>query len=341
MYTVAQLAEICGGLVRGDGATAINGVGTPETAGPDQLSFVARTRYLRHLSSTRAGAVLLTPEHAAGYAGTAILVDNPHLAFARLAAHLCPPPVRAGGVHETAWVDASASVAADAWVGPQAAVLGGAQIGSGCQIGAGAVVGERARIGRGTRLGMNVVIADDCEVGERCTINPGAVIGGDGFGFARDGDAWHKVPQLGRVLVGDDVEIGANTTVDRGAIDDTVIGRGVKIDNLVQIAHNVRVGENTAIAASAAIAGSARIGKRCEIGGMAGIMGHLEICDDVTIAGKSMVSKSIGTPGVYASSLRVDTLENWQRIEARLRQLDNMARRLKVAENKIEELKKE
>jgi UDP-3-O-[3-hydroxymyristoyl] glucosamine N-acyltransferase len=189
-----------------------------------------------------------------------------------------------------------------------------------------------ASIGADTRLVANVTICEDARLGQRCVVHPGAVIGADGFGHAPDTDGYVKVPQLGAVDIGDDVDIGCNTTIDRGAIGDTVIGNGVKIDNLVQVGHNVRIGEHTVIAACSGISGSAVIGRRCMLGGMVGVVGHLEICDDVAVTGRTMVSSSIRRPGVYSSGLPADEAPRFRRNAARFRTLDELARRVRRLE---------
>ena len=209
-------------------------------------------------------------------------------------------------------------------------------IAAGCDIGPGCVIGKGVEIAENTRFIANVTVCHGTKIGRRVILHPGVVIGADGFGLARDGERWYKVPQIGGVILGDDVEIGANTTVDRGAIEDTVLEEGVKLDNLIQIGHNVFIGAHTAIAACTAIAGSARIGKHCAIGGCVGIVGHLEIADNVTITGMSHVSQAITKPGVYSSGTPLEENSKWHRNFVRLKQLDEMARRLKSVEKKID-----
>jgi len=213
-----------------------------------------------------------------------------------------------------------------------------AEIGESVYVGPGCFVGAGARLGAGTRLTANVTVAHDCVLGERCTAHPGAVIGSDGFGYARDGERWVTVPQLGRVVIGNDVDVGANTTIDRGALDDTVIADGVKLDNLIQIAHNVQIGEHTAMAGCVGVAGSAVIGKRCMIGGGAGIAGHLTIVDDVHVTGTSLISGSVAQAGIYSSAISAEEAARWRRNAARLRHLDELARRVQAMEEKLERL---
>jgi UDP-3-O-[3-hydroxymyristoyl] glucosamine N-acyltransferase len=339
--TLAELAKRLDARVRGDAARVINGVAALDQAGPQDLVYVTDKKYLKQLAETRAGAAVLTEADAAQYPGSALIVANPHLAFARAAEMLYPPATVTPGVHPLATVSERAHVAESASVGPQAVIEPGAVIGAGAVIGPGCHVAAEARIGERTRLMAHVVIGPVCVVGCDCLIAPGVVIGADGFGYAQDGARWIKVPQLGRVVIGDAVEIGANSTVDRGALHDTVIGNGVKIDNLVQIAHNVRIGENTVIAGCVGIAGSAVIGKRCAIGGQAGVLGHLEIADDVQITAGSLVTNSIHQAGMYSSSLKAEAVEKWRRNAARLHHLDEMAQRLKQLEEKIDRLSKE
>jgi UDP-3-O-[3-hydroxymyristoyl] glucosamine N-acyltransferase len=266
--------------------------------------------------------------------GPALIVENPHLCFARVAQLLHPSPAFKPGAHASAVISSSARIAKSAWVGPHSVVEDGAEIMDDAYIGPGCLLGSRATVGARSRLVGHVVIGDQCVVGADCLLHPGAVIGSDGFGFAKDGEQWQKVPQLGRVIVGNSVEVGANTTIDRGALDDTLIGNGVKLDNQIQIAHNVHLGDNTAIAAFVGIAGSTRIGKRCTIGGQAGITGHLEIADDVHITAGSLVTSSIRQAGAYSSSLKAEPAEKWRRNAARLHHLDEMSQRLKTLEEK-------
>lgn len=339
--TVDELARRLNGRVRGDGSRVLSGVAALERAGLQDLAFVSAARFLADVASTGAGAVLMREADAAAFAGTAIVVPDPHLAFARAAAWLCPRAPVAAGIDASAVVDSTAHVARSAAVAARAVVSAGVVVEEGASVGEGVYLGPDSRIGVGTRIGPNAVIGAACVLGRDCIVHPGVVIGADGFGYARDGERWAKVPQLGRVLIGDEVEIGANSTVDRGALDDTVIGNGVKIDNLVQVAHNVRIGDNTAIAGCVGIAGSTVIGRRCAIGGQAGIVGHLEIADDVTITAGSLVTGSITSAGMYSSSLKAEAVGKWRRISARLHRLDDMAQHLKQLEEKLARLSKE
>lgn len=333
--TLAELAQHCHAEWRGNPDLQIDRVATLETAGPRDIAFVAGEKYRALLAKTGAGAVILRSKDAGHFKGNALLSDNPRLCLAKVASVLHPQPRIHPGRHSTAVIEASAVVAADVSIGAQSVVEAGSRIGSGVVIGPGCYVGAGAVIGAHTRLHAHVSIGERCILGERCIVQPGAVIGSDGFGYARDGSQWQKILQLGRVVIGDDVEIGANTTIDRGAIDDTVIERGVKLDNLIHIAHNVHIGADTAIAACVGIAGSTRIGQRCTIAGRAGIVGHIEITDDVTITGAAVVTHSIRTAGIYSSGSPLEPYTSWLKNAVRMRQLDDMARRLKKLEQKF------
>lgn len=333
--TLGELAARFGCESGGDPATRIDGVGTLQGAGPGQIAFLANPRYRRHLENTRAAAVILGPDDAAASPVPVLIAGDPYLVYARVASVVRPPPPALRGVDPAAVVAADAIVSEDAWVGPCSVIEAGVRIGARAQIGPGCTVGRGAVVGPGTRLVARVTLADGVRVGARCILHPGAVIGADGFGIARDGEAWLKVPQLGSVVLGDDVEVGANTTIDRGAIDDTVLGDGVKLDNQIQVGHNVTIGAHTVIAGCTGISGSAVIGRRCMIAGQVGIAGHLEIADDVVVTGQTLVASSIREPGVYSSALTMDDARSWRRNAARFRQLDDMARRLRRLERRM------
>ena len=336
-YTLAELAARCGGEVRGDGNVRVQSVATIQNAGPGNIAFLANPHYRRFLATTGASALILAPADAAECALPALLTTNPYLLYARVATLLAPAEPQRNGVHPGAHVDPAARVAADAWVGPGAVVEAGAEIGSRASIGPNCVVMEGAKLGEASRLTASVTLCHHVSVGRRALLHPGAVIGADGFGIARDKAGWVKVPQLGSVRIGDDVEIGANTTIDRGALEDTVIEDGVKLDNQIQVGHNVRIGAHTAVAGCTAIAGSAIIGKRCMIAGGAGITGHIEICDDVTVTAMTLVSRSITEPGVYSGSLPMDTAKQWRKNSVRFRQLDSIARRVAEMAKKLKD----
>ncbi len=338
-FTVAELARRCGGSVRGDASVVIADVATLEAAGPRDIAYVASSKYHPLLARTRAGAVIVSEAEAERFAGTSLVVDNPRLCFARVAALLHVQPSFRPGVHPSAVVDPSAQIAPTSCIGPQAVVEAGAAIEDGVFVGAGCFIGRDSRIGAHSHLTARVVIGAECVLGARCVLQPGAVVGSDGFGYVKDGEVWIKVPQLGRVVIGDDVEIGANTTVDRGALGDTVIGDGVKLDNLIQIAHNVQIGDHTAMAGCVGIAGSAVIGKHCTLGGGVGVAGHLQVGDYVHVTGMSLVASSVPAGETYSSSLPAEPVREWQKNAARLRRLDEIARRLKKIERSLERIR--
>lgn len=333
--TLAELAARFGCRLVGDGAARVSRVGTLASAGADAISFFANPQYRGQLAATRAAAVVLDPAQREACPVACLVNDNPYAAYARIAAFLHPPPELRPGVHPSAVVAADADVAPSAEIGAGSVVGGGSVVGDGASIGAGTVVGQGVSIGAGSRLAPRVSVLDGVRVGQRCIVHSGAVIGADGFGFAPDDGRWVKVPQVGAVRIGDDVEIGANTTVDRGAIEDTVIEDGVKLDNLVQIAHNVRIGAHTVMAAMSGAAGSTTIGRRCMIGGGVVIVGHVTICDDAVFLFRSVVTKSVEQAGVYAGSLPAEEASRWRRNAARFINLDSLAKRLRAVEREL------
>ena len=318
-----QLGEIVaalGGELYGDPALRIEGLAPLESAQPAQLSFLSNPRYRQQLDASRAGCVIVTPalRDQALARGAAIVADDPYLYFARLTQLWKRSHARAAGpaVHPSAVVD------------PDAEIAEGVRIGPHC------VVERGARIGAGTVLKARVYVGEDCSIGARCTLHPGVVIGADGFGFAPHQGAWEKIEQLGAVRIGDDVDIGANTCIDRGALADTVIEDGVKLDNLIQVGHNCRIGRHTAIAGCVGIAGSANIGAHCTIGGAAMILGHLTIADRVNISSGTFVSRSILKPGLYTGIFPVDDNAAWEKNAATLKQLYQLRERIKALEKK-------
>jgi len=331
-YTLSQLQAILGGEIISHGEQTLDDVAALDKAGQTDLSFVVSEKYLQAANESGAGALIVPPQLVGQLNRPLLAIANPHLAFARAAALFHPEPAPRPGIQPSATVDPSAEIGAGVEIGPQAVIGAHCQIGPGCRIGAGCVIGENVAIGRDCRLYPHVTIYPGCQLGDRVSLHSGCVIGSDGFGLAWAKTHWFKVPQVGRVVIGDDVEIGANTTVDRGALDDTVIGDGVKIDNLVQIAHNCSVGEHTAIAGCAGIAGSTKIGRRCLIGGAAMILGHIEIGDGVTVSGASFIGKSIKTPGVYTSTQPQMPHDEWLKNAAQLRHLAAMRERIRALE---------
>jgi UDP-3-O-[3-hydroxymyristoyl] glucosamine N-acyltransferase len=329
---LGELAVRFGCELQGDPAAVIDSVATLQDAGAGSITFLANTKYRKHLATTGATAVVLDAASAALCHTNALVAANPYATYARIAGFLNPEPSFAGGQHPSAVIEAGARIDATAWIGAGCYVGRDADIGPGAFIGPGSIVLERVRIGASTRLAVRVTVYRDVRIGERCLLHAGVVIGADGFGHAPDKNGYVKIPQLGTVVIGDDVEIGANSTIDRGAIGDTIIERGVKIDNQVQVAHNVRIGEHTVIAGCVGIAGSAVIGKRCMLGGMAGVVGHVEICDDVYLTGKTMVNTNITQPGLYSGQLPYDEAQRFRRNSARFRHFDELAQRVRRLE---------
>ncbi|MDP2809636.1 MAG: UDP-3-O-(3-hydroxymyristoyl)glucosamine N-acyltransferase [Rhodocyclaceae bacterium] len=321
---VARFGGDLAGGVANIGAVRISGVSTLEGAGPEDLSFLTHPKYRSQLAGTRAAAVILAPDALPGCLVPAIVTANPYLYFARVAGWLHAAPRPTAGIHPSAVVEspvpASASIGAHVWIGPD------------------------VEVGEDAVIHANVSIYAGCRIGDRVLIHSGAVIGSDGFGFARDevdeGGAWIKIPQTGRVLIGDDVEIGACTTIDRGALEDTVIEEGVKLDNQIQVAHNVRIGAHTAMAGCVGVAGSAKIGRRCTVGGGAVILGHLTLADDVHVSAGTLVGKSIPAPGTYTGTVPFLEHGKWLKNFARLRHLDAMADKIRALETRLASLEK-
>ena len=340
-YRIDELACRFGLEARGDASRTIHGVAPLARAGRDQLAFLANPRYAGDLAQTGAGVVVLRAEHADASPAPVLVAPDPYLAYARIAALFERAPASAAGIHPTALVAADARVDATACVGPGCVIETGAVIAAGATLGPHCVVGPDCIVGAQARLGAHVTLVCRVVLGRRVLIHAGAVLGADGFGIARDRDGWIKVPQLGGVRIGDDCEIGANTTIDRGALEDTVLEEDVRLDNQIQIAHNVRIGAHSALAGCAAVAGSASIGRNCLIGGGAGVLGHLDVADGVTITAMTLVTHSIREPGVYSSGAPLETNRAWRRNAARMRQLDAMARRIGALEKQLHALTKE
>lgn len=337
--TLGELAVRYGCELRGDPDSIVDRVATLAGAGPGSIGFLANPAYRSQLATTRATAVILRAADAGSCPVAALLAKDPYVVYARIAADLHPAPPLQPGVHARAVLGAAVGVPESCQVGPGAVLGDGVSLGERVAIGANAVIGEGVAIGADTRIAAGAVIYSGVRLGSRCMIHSGVVIGADGFGFARDGDGSQvKVPQIGGVVIGDDVEIGACCTIDCGAIGDTVIADGVKLDNQIQVGHNTRIGAHTVIAGQTGISGSTVIGARCTIGGAVAIAGHLHIADDVVIGGGSSVPGSIPAPGVYAGGgTPADTLQRWRRNMVRFGQLDEMARRLRALEKRIKQ----
>ncbi len=330
--TLAQIAEIIGAELRGDGACLIHGLNTLQAAQAGDVAFLANKSYQPLLTATGASAVILHPQYAQDFAGNALVMDNPYAGYARATALFNNVVRPQAGIHGSAVVAASARIDPLATIGPQVTISDDVHIGAGAVIGPGVFIGARSKVGCGTTIFANVSIYHDVTIGEQVVIHSGAVIGADGFGFANDGGKWIKIHQLGGVEIGNRVEVGACTTIDRGALGNTVIEDGVILDNHVQIAHNVRIGENTAMAAYSGIAGSTVVGKNCIFAGQAGAVGHIKVGDNVHAMARCTISKSLDKPGSYSSGLLMYETTVWRKNAARFGQLDDMARRLKKLE---------
>lgn len=326
-----------GGELRGEGEVCISRIAPLDRAGGAEIGFVAHAKYRKALETTQAAAVIVPLSLADATPLPRVVIRDPYLYFARVAQLLNPVVRPAAGIHPSAVVlselPASVSVGALSYVGANCVIGEDVVIGPGC------VIEDGSSIGRGSLLHARVSLYADTHVGARCVLHSGCVLGSDGFGNARRADgSWEKIPQIGRAMIGDDVEIGANTTVDRGALDDTVIENGVRLDNLIQVAHNCRVGENAALAGQAGMAGSSTLGKRVMVGGQAGIMGHIEIGDDIIVSARSFMSKSVAERGVYTSAIPSQSHAQWLRNAVHLKHLDEMADRVRVLEKKLKEL---
>ena len=323
---LGSIIEQLGGELQGDPELEIRTLAPLESADAQALSFLSHPKYQQQLATTKAGCVIVAPalREAAQARGACIVADNPYLYFARVTQLWQRSCQRPAGprIHPSAVIDPSAEVDVTAQIGPLC------------------VVERGVKIGAGTVLKSRVTVGEDCVIGARCILHPGVVIGADGFGFAKDGERWEKIEQLGAVHIGDDVEIGANTCIDRGALSDTVIEDGVKLDNLIQIGHNVRVGRNTAMAGCVGVAGSATIGANCTIGGSAGVLGHLTIADHVHVSSFSLVTRSLTKPGHYTGFYPLDDNAAWEKNAATLKQLSTLRERLRGLEKEFKESKK-
>lgn len=312
--------------LQGEPNDRVSYVATLSRADSGALSFLANSHYRRQLAGTRATAVIVAPADAQACPVSALVDPNPYLAYARIAALLYPAAAGAPGIHASAVIGTGVRIASSASVGALSVIEDDVDVGERVVVGPGCIVHRGARIGADSRLISRVTLCAGADIGMRCVVHPGAVVGADGFGFASEAGTWMKVPQVGTVRIGNDVEIGANTTIDRGAIDDTVVEDGVKLDNQIQVGHNVIIGAHTAIAGCAGISGSTVIGKRCMIGGGVGIAGHLTIADDVIVTGFSMVSASLKHAGSFSSGMPAVQTRMWRRMVARLRRLDRKER---------------
>ncbi len=335
-YTLKQLAEHLGVTTQGDENVVINKVASIEKAVSGDISFVSSARYASNLRATTASAVIIKSDMLNDTLVPALLVDNPRAAYAEVTNLLYPPIKPPRGIHKTAYIDPTAVIADTACIGANVTIDAFAEIENDVIVDAGCVIGRNSQIGQSTHLYSNVTVYYGCTIGKHCILHSSSVIGSDGFGFEFTKNEWLKIPQIGRVIIGDHVEIGACSTVDRGALNDTVIEDGVKLDNHVQIAHNAYIGAHTVMSRGVGVAGSTKVGKNCMIGGMVGIRDNIEIADNVTITAMSLVTKSIKKQGSYSSTTPIDETVSWRKNSVRFKQLDDMARRIRQLEKQIQ-----
>lgn len=339
--SLGDLVARFGGQLQGDPGIAVAGIAPLDAAGDTELSFLSNPKLRAKAADSRAAALILKAADSealgSAYSGARIIAPNPYAYFARVAQYfyaLHAHPV-SPGIHPSAVLDPSAKVAASATIGPHVTVEAGAVIGENCRIDAGCFIGRDAEIGAETHFHANVTFHAGCRIGRAGIIHSGAVIGSDGFGFANEGGTWIKIPQTGRVVIGDDVDIGANTTIDRGALDDTVIEDGVKLDNQIQIGHNCHIGAHTAMAGCVGVAGSAKIGKYCTFGGAAMVLGHLTIADNVHVSSGSLVSRSLAEPGQYTGIYPLAKNADWEKSAVIVRNLGAMREKIREMEKTI------
>lgn len=333
--TLGELAKLAQATLQGDPEIKITGVGTLANAVPGQLTFLASPKYAHYLATTKASAVVISPNDANQSPLPALITADPKYTFARVVHLLYPFSTLSPSTHPSALIGEECDISPSTFIGPNCVIGNRVKIGKNVILQSGCYIGDDCEIGESTIFYANAVVYHGCKIGNEVTVHSGTVIGSDGFGFANHKGRWLKVPQVGGVKIGDRVEIGANTTIDRGAIDDTEIGNDVILDNLIQIAHNVKINDGTAIASGVGIAGSTVIGKHCQIGGGTCIVGHLTITDHVNIVGSSNVGQSITEPGTYASGLTVNDIHVWKRNLVRFHQLDSLAKRLIEVEKKL------
>ncbi|EKN6356569.1 UDP-3-O-(3-hydroxymyristoyl)glucosamine N-acyltransferase [Yersinia enterocolitica] len=333
---LADLAQQLDAQVHGDGDLVITGIASMHSAEPSQITFLSNSRYQEQLATCNAGAVVLTEADLPFCKSAALVVKNPYLTYARMAQIMDTTPQPAQDIAPSAVISPQATLGENISIGANVVIESGVVLGDNVVIGAGCFIGKNTHIGAGSRLWANVSVYHEVVIGQNCLIQSGTVIGADGFGYANDRGNWIKIPQLGSVHIGDRVEIGACTTIDRGALDNTIIGNGVIIDNQCQIAHNVVIGDNTAVAGGVIMAGSLKVGRYCMIGGASVINGHMEICDKVTITGMGMVMRPITEPGLYSSGIPLQPNKVWRKTAALVMNIDGINKRLKAIERKID-----
>lgn len=334
MIRLGDIAQQIGATCVGDSEQEIYSVADIRNAGPGQITFLTSNSFLPYLAKTKASAVIMSEHHASDYSGNALVMKNAYLGYAKVAQLFDTTPKPAKSIHATAVIADDVSIGDNVSIGPSTVIAAGCQIADGVNIGPNVSLGEGVCIGKNSRIYANVSIYHRVAIGEDCILQSGCVIGSDGFGFANDGGEWVKIPQLGTVVIGDRVEIGSNSTIDRGALEDTRIGNGVIIDNLVHIAHNVSLGDNSALAGMTGIAGGTSIGESCTLAGRVSVIGHLEICANAHITVNSTVTKSITEPGSYSSGDVLEPSSRWKRKLARMKKLDSLFKRVKNLESK-------
>ena len=334
--SLGQIAEITGGKVKGDPAQTIAGIATLAKAQKHQLSFLSNSKYSKQLQDTNAGAVILNEKDAQTYRGNAIIHKNPYVAFAKVAQHLDTTPKNPSGIHPAAHIDKSAKIGKFSNIAAGAVISRDAEVGEDCDIGANVFIGIGAKIGKGVVIKANASIHHSVVLEDRVVIHSGAVIGGDGFGYANDNGEWIKIPQIGSVVIGEGTEVGNNACIDRGALDDTVIGKNCIIDNIVQIGHNCVIGDHSCVCGMSGIAGSTTLGKYVVLGGHTGVTGHVEISDGAQFTGMTMVTKNITQSGVHSSGIPAMPNRDWQKNTVRLRTIDKLYARVKELEKLLE-----
>ncbi len=338
MFTVGQLAERFSAKLIGDADAEIERLAPIDKAQIGDLCFLDNVKYAKFLKGTNASAVILAEKAIpVEFKTNLLVVPNPYAVYAHIANLFYPQKHDKFGVADSAVVSENANIDATAWIGENTVIGDGVIIGPKTFIGPGCVIEQNVTLGAECKLFANVTVCHHVTIGSRVFIQAGAVVGGDGFGYALDGERWIKIPQIGSVIIEDEVEIGANTTIDRGTLNDTIIGKGVKLDNLIQIGHNVHIGEHTVVASGTGIAGSTKVGNHCQIGGYVGIVGHLEIADNVSLAGRAHVTQSIRKAGMYASGVPLQPIDKWRRNYARFKQLDDIMKRLIIIEHQLGE----
>jgi len=339
-YSLGEIANILGGSIVGDATTQISRVASLQNAELGDICFINGAKYLKDIEACRASAFVLREKDAQSTVLPKIIVDNPYAYFAKISSLLNPVEPAKVGIAKSAVVALTAIIPASCSIGHHVVIGEGVLLGEGVVIKHGCVIEEGVTIGENTIIESNVTLKHHTQIGRQCHIYAGAVIGSEGFGYAEEAGVWLKIPQVGKVVIHDHVDVGANTTIDRGALDNTVIEEGVKLDNLIQIGHNCVIGAHTVIAGCVGIAGSAKVGKHCKIGGAAMILGHLEIVDHVTISPGSMITRSLLEPNTYTALMPFQTHKSWLNTAAKIRQLVTLSDRIKQLEKAVAPLKK-